>query len=203
MTTIRAQVILKTFTNVPADYASNTWHFSTVSGLTTALASDIVADLAAFYVAISSKLSPVISSTTEVKLFNLDDPVPRQPFEPGWGFTLGGRSAGGIAEEVALVLSSHAALPHTARRRGRVFLGPLGTSAIDNSTSSAWSKVNAATITAVKNAAIALRDSPTAPAWTVYSPTANLASDVTGGWVDDSPDTQRRRGHKASSRNIW
>jgi hypothetical protein len=203
MPTVRAQVIMPSFTNVPADAATNTWHFGIVSGLTDALATDIVADLATFYTSIKLLLSPVLKSPFEVKLFELQDAPPRNPYKPGWGFTLAPLGTAGYAEEVACVLSSHAALPHTARRRGRVYLGPLSVTAVATGSSSAWTSISASAITTIKNAAIALRDSPTAPGWEVYSQADGIGRAVTGGWVDNSPDTQRRRGHDAASRNIW
>lgn len=203
MSIIRAQVILHTFDNLPENFCTNTFHFETVAGLTDPLAGEIVSDLASFYSSLRVWFSPVLNLEVEIKLFNLDDPTPRQPYNPGWSFMSAGWGSGGAPEEVACVMSIHASLPHTARRRGRVYLGPLVTGAVTGGSTTDFAKFSTTFVTAVKDAGDNMVASTSTPVWVVYSPTDDVGRAVTGGFVDNSPDTQRRRGHVATSRQLF
>lgn len=92
------------------------------------------------------------------------------------------------------------------RRRGRIYIGPITTSAI------AGSVVNPTAITAINAAMKGLADQGNEPAgweWCVFSrrgappPAVPTATAVTEGWTDNSMDVQRRRGVKATTRNTW
>lgn len=195
MTVVRAQVIGQYYTLNPQDVFTNTWHFSTVSGLTTALGTEIVSKLAAFYNAIDVYLSPVLTTELQVKLFNLDDPEPRNPFEPGWGFPIvHAANSTGLPEEIAACMSLHAALPHTARRRGRLYLGPLADTTLTKGADSTPAEVNPTFRTAVQGAANTMISSNASTPWVIYSQADGIARNVTGGWIDTAWDIQRRRG---------
>lgn len=92
-----------------------------------------------------------------------------------------------------------------ARKRGRVFIGPL----IQGTTETAGTTARPnATFLGHLNAAMEdLRDKAAllaaGIAWIVYSDTAVAGDAVVGGWVDDAYDTQRRRGPRAASRLVW
>ena len=205
MSTIRAQVIGKTFTALPEHNVTNTFHFTLPAGLTDPLATEIVAKLANFYSTVSSIFSPVLTGQFEVKLFNLDDPPPRNPYHPGWGFNivLPGGGGSGMPEEASICASVHAALPWTGRRRGRLYLGPLNTTVLDAGTASAWARINPSKRTTIANALEALRTATTGGTWVIWSEKDLTPRTITGGWIDDSFDTQRRRGHGTNVRNTW
>jgi hypothetical protein len=102
-----------------------------------------------------------------------------------------------------------------ARRRGRIYLGPL----IQNNTTTSAGRVivSAATTTAITNAATALAgiSGPPDAFWSVFSPTlagpepwsagtlSSAMTQATRGWVDNALDTQRRRGSDPTLRTLW
>jgi hypothetical protein len=106
--------------------------------------------------------------------------------------------------EVAICLSYQAAkisgVPQ-ARRRGRVFIGPLNTSAMGTDGRPATAFINA-----LVGAADALKDPAGAPdwdwsTWSSFDPTVSTVID--NGWVDNEFDTQRRRGRKYTTRTTF
>lgn len=204
MPTIRAQVILRTTSGVSEDFISNTFAFQG-----TAPASDTTAITAAikgFYDGIRSALIPgTINQTGHViKYTNLPGTPPNYPFlETTWALA-GAPSGAELPSECAIVMSfqgSKAAGFPQARRRGRVFLGPLLAS-----TNSAG-RPSAASLTAVATAASAFKTAilaiPSDTQWAVWSPSNGTSVEVTDGWVDNSFDTQRRRGLRTNSRTTW
>jgi hypothetical protein len=119
-----------------------------------------------------------------------------------------------LPTEVAAVLSFHADLTGVqeegaggtrprARRRGRVYIGPLGQSSI---THAAENPLISSTLTGVLaaagNAMRVAADADGLP-WCVWSRTDQVLRPITGGWVDNAPDTQRRRGTDATTRSTW
>lgn len=128
-------------------------------------------------------------------------------------WTLDAAQAGetNLPAEVSIVLSYHALLTDfqqelgvtrpAARRRGRIYLGPLNTLSrvIDGTTNRVG--VSSTARTTIADAATRLLAID--PVWSQWS-RANVSMDnVTGGFVDDAYDTQRRRGEKASTRTTW
>lgn len=204
MVAIRAQVILNRYTSLPEDIVTNTFHFNTAGALTDAIGTEIVAKLSAFYGAIDQHLSPVLLPNVSVKLFDLSAPAPRNPFNPGWGFPIvPGTGNTGLPEEVACVLSLHAALPHTPRRRGRLFLGPMNTNAMFFGGPGNPAEWNAAFRNTLTAAAVALRDAAGNTLWSIWSEADAVNRPVRGGWVDSAADTQRRREMSARARQLW
>lgn len=115
-----------------------------------------------------------------------------------------------LPTEVAAVLSFHGDLTSIAeesggtrpraRRRGRIYIGPLTTDAVaitddDPRLVAAWTTV-------FRQAAIVMHDAAEADGWTwsVWSRAANELYEIVGGWTDNAPDTQRRRGAESTSR---
>jgi hypothetical protein len=144
----------------------------------------------------------ITRSASRMKAYNLGDPIPRVPIaERTW--TLGATaSPTNYPNEVALCLSfqgERISGENQARRRGRVFIGPL----CGNGTSSGGDVVpSATTIAKLTNAAIALAGTAD-PTWCVYSRADDEMVPVVDGWVDNAYDTQRRRGKAAAARTIW
>jgi hypothetical protein len=96
-----------------------------------------------------------------------------------------------------------------ARQRGRIYLGGFATLLAAGSASS-FPAVSSTSRTAIATAATALKTGLFADGWVwvVLSPTnvalnAQNTFTVTGGWIDNAADTQRRRGQKATARTSW
>src|SRR5688572_167309 len=143
MTVIRAQVNLEHDNALPEDRVVNTWHFA-IPGDPTAVEMDAIQTaLVNFYTVVpagstatvASLLSSTLSGKWSIRQYNLGEPEPRVPirvFEPA-DFAPGPDT---LPREVACCLSFRAAVAsgeNAARRRGRVFIGPLraGATVID------------------------------------------------------------------------
>lgn len=136
------------------------------------------------------------------------------PFrEDPWLGPVAAEVATGLPTEVAGVLSFHADLTGIpeesgatrpkARRRGRVFVGPLTTSAITNTDPPYV--LSSSFLLTLREAAVDLLDEADAAGvpWCVWSREDATLRPVVGGWTDNAPDTQRRRGFAATVRTVW
>lgn len=216
MARIRAVVTLPYTTGLPQDVVVNTFHFLTgASPANAAEMTEIVTNVIAFYNSdfgtpgdpvseyICEKVSRVADACT-VELFDIDDPEPRQAVD-SQTFTLGPVAVTGtLPYEVALCASFEAApvsgIPQ-ARRRGRVFIGPLN-GAADNSTNGRPETAFMQALIDAMSGMWALQ-SGSSVTWCVYSRAGDAMAAVTNGWVDNAWDTQRRRGDDASTRLTW
>jgi hypothetical protein len=124
-------------------------------------------------------------------------------------FTLGAAVDGTrLPGEVAVVLSFHSLLTDVpeevgatrpgARHRGRIYFGPLNTASLDASTAT----VEPATNAALRGAALSFMALTTAP-WSQWSRADAVMRTITGGYVDNAFDTQRRRGIAATARTTF
>lgn len=192
---------------LPEDLFVNSWCFRN-DGATdiSAVANNIVPVLDAFYMVGHDTTNPVMSymsntiSEVEYRVYDMGQQPPRvpeirQPVEawaPGSGQTLPFETA---------VCLSFVATRNQPRSRGRLYIGPLKATAVDTAQS-------------VTRPSKALRDSIAAAAENVLGTTENVtwclvsqadaqAKEVTGGWVDDAWDTQRRRGLAPTERVAW
>lgn len=204
MPQIRAQVTLRTASGVAEDFVTNSWAFkgTAPAGDTTG----ITAALAAFYSAIRSAVLPgtIVQNGHEIKYTELPGAKPNYPFLTSVMNLSASPSGAELPSECAIVLSfegSKAAGFPQARRRGRVFLGPVLSSA------NSAGRPSAATITAITTAASAFKTAinalPSDTQWAIWSPSDGNAVEVVSGWVDNSFDTQRRRGIRTNSRTTW
>ena len=204
------------FTGLPEDVVVNTWHFNhDISVPTEGDFANFRDNLAVFYQTIYHQaglgyapwLRPFLNT---LKIYNLEDPEPRPTvYDAAMALTLGtAPTTGTVPPEVAVCLSyqavAMAGVPQ-ARRRGRVFLGGLGTQAIFQGTVSSFPQVPSSQRTTIANAAIALGTSMAADnwVWVVYSRVLGSTANVSNGWIDDEIDTQRRRGRGATTRTLW
>lgn len=113
--------------------------------------------------------------------------------------------------EVAAVASFHATLVGQseevgatrprARRRGRIYLGPLTTGSVQDATA-ASPVLSTALRDAMAFAMAELRDTSLST-WSVWSRADEILRPVVGGWTDNAFDTQRRRGTAATNRAVW
>lgn len=142
-----------------------------------------------------------------VKMYDLDDPLPRAPvysetYTPG-GF--GSGASKNLPSEVALCLSYSAGpasgLP-IARRRGRMYIGPFCEFALGSSGISFDSRPNDDLKMTIVESALELADTAAGNGydWSVFSPTNNEAVSILTCWCNDAWDIQRRRGAAPSSR---
>lgn len=181
----------------------NTFHF-TCTAIDEGTRNAIQASLVDFYEAFDTyKSSRQDWANARLRWFDLSDPEPREPVEDElFGLTSG--TATPVAREIAVCCSFAgdfvSGFP-ASRRRGRVYLGPIGGTCWDSVGLLAPSLVTAV----VTGANLLLSDSNAASdwAWVVYSPTGNTAYPVTSGWVDNAPDIQRRRGTAATTRTAF
>lgn len=220
-TVLLAQMTFAHDSGLAEDVAVNTFHFLH-HGLVDDFDNvrDMVRD---FYDAIpagsaqrvSASMSSALSGAWTLKLYDLTDAMPRVPKATYTG-TLAGLGGGGqnLPSEVALCCSWKAAVSSgeaAARFRGRTFVGPL--SATNALGPSGIARPDATFLTSVVNAGKALVAAGAASVvydFVVYSPTrpgapgsGAKAAVITGGWVDNAFDTQRRRGEKATARTVF
>lgn len=208
------QAVIPMYTGLPTDVITNSWSFHD-SGVGTdfeAAADAINPFVQAFYDSIYDNVPNYLmspSSTWEARWYNRDAPPPRAVYVlplRTTGFTAAGSA---IPTETACVLSFQGVRVSgqvQARRRGRVYLGGLPPASIDQSTSTSYPIFQPTFVNDVVAAAAALRDGLEATPtyrWVVWSTASAGWTEVSDGWVDNSPDTQRRRSVDATLRTTW
>lgn len=184
------------------DFPTNTWWFDDDDGTTLPA---IESALTTFYNAVR----PYYPTTMEQNghtftWYRQSDPQPRAPIrETTWNLSSAPNGAS-LPAEVAMCLSFQApklsGVPQ-ARRRGRIYIGPLGGSIIDGA-----GRPTTGLVDGIRNAGATLAAASIASTtwkWAVFSRVNGTAAEVTSGWVDNAFDTQRRRGIAASSRNTF
>lgn len=216
MSVLLAQITIPNKNGLPEDGSINTLHFGTTGPLVDiAATTSITAAILDFYNtpnAVSTRVANLFSpaadtANAKIKFFRLNDLPPRAPLVTA---PLPIVASAGIAQpgEVAIVGSFQAVQVSgepQARKRNRIYLGPCDTSIIDTD-ASGNPFVSTGMRTAILDGFQRLWTASAAdPDWTwvVYSPTIGLVNGtrlVDNGWVDNSFDTQRRRGLKATVR---
>jgi hypothetical protein len=202
MSVNRVQWIWDNVSGMPEDVSVNT--FTVINSLikNAAEADAFVASLVTFYEQVRPYLSPVLTGTSTVKFYDLADVKPRLPWRV---VTTADISIGGTAlpSEVAYCASFKAAAvsgENQARRRGRVYLGPLAVSAIGAGV--LGDRPNNGFRDAVSVAMQGLLDDSGNAGWqwAIWSTMDSEAYPVTAAWHDNAWDTQRRRGPDATAR---
>lgn len=196
------QMIMNPTSNVGADSSTNTW---SVEAATPADALLFVNNLITFYRALTGLYSGLTNQIGHrYKIYDRADPKPRAPkLEGAWSFTQV-PTGNALPPEVAIVLSFQGLRlsgTNQARRRGRVYLGPVA-----SANNTADGRPTTATTTLIGNTAAALlAASDAAPTWlwTVHSGLLPQDTEITDGWVDNEWDTQRRRGRKPTIRTTY
>ena len=203
MTAVRAQIILKTTDANPENYVTNTLAFDY-----TLSAGNIDATTAAikgFYDAIWPTMIAlqVAQNGHMVKYYALPGTKPNYPQDEQTFNLSAAPSGAGLPSEVALCLSfqgNRVAGQAQARKQGRIYIGPL------RETVNLSGRPGSAFRTTLSNAAAAFGtaiSTNTDGFWGVWSGTNLTVEEITNGWVDDSFDTQRRRGLARTTRTIW
>lgn len=213
MARVQAVVVLPSVTEFPKDNAINTFTFSPFVPDEEAL-DNIAGTLEDFYnevqlsgQSVASYLSSTIVRTTDachIEFWDIDGTPPRTPMHVV-PFTLAGPTVtnNNLPLEVALCSSFRAEYVSgepAARRRGRVYVGPLTTGAL-TSGAGVPGTPSPTFIETVAQATMGLA-SAFSPLH-VWSRTDDMIRRVVAGWVDNEFDTQRRREHDATAREAW
>lgn len=223
---ILAQVRLKSMSGFPRDDVINDFVFNRADDFSAGEADAVQADLEDFYnlnfpatgnpiaFYIGGQMSRA-TNAAEVNYYDLTGHLNGSPHGSPVetrNFTLGAQGGGSnLPEELAAVLSIHGDLTDVperlgdtrpaARRRGRIFIGPLKTIAFGTAAGLERVRILQAVMDSMVQAADHLQNQQ--PSWSVWSRAAAALYEVTGGFVDDAPDTQRRRGQIAGTRTLW
>jgi hypothetical protein len=208
----RAHVIFQGLTNLPEDRWVNNFVFRNdvdnqfvgdpIHVRIRKALSDFynVAPPGAGQVALASFLTPLRSATVTVNVYDLGQPPPRAPKIETFTAQLTGTTTV-LPEEDAVCLSYYATR-NMPRRRGRIYAGPFASHAAQAGPTRA--RVNPNLLNCLKATASRLMTgNGQNVTWTLLSSTDGVTRVITGGWVDDAWDTQRRRGTKALVRETW
>ena len=168
----------------------------------------------AFYLGVHDFLSPTLSGTVTTYKYDISSHLSgSSPAGPPVGsHTLFGPAGTGspLPSECAVALSYHAdysTIPeHEAgarprsRYRGRLYMGPLNTTALDHAATTFRPIVSSGITTAAHDAAATLKATGF---WGVWSRHDSAVRVVMGGWIDDAFDSQRRRGEDHVARTTF
>lgn len=200
-------VTIPALSQVAADQIVNTLHFANAS-LTPDFAV-VKAELMQFYDAWSNYRSSFYAwQQARVKFYNLSDAEPRVAV---YDELLGLNAlvaTNGMPQEVALCVSYQGprqAGQKQARRRGRIFTGPFSVAANNGVAGRPASALRTLMADSAENNLLQITGQA-GWEWVVHSrvaPAASADTIVTDGWVDDSWDTQRRRGNRPSARTVF
>jgi len=224
------KLVVATFENVsgiPRDRTVNTFHFNNVLG--GAPDNSVIAGyVQSFYnddatgvgrSPIAGYISGAVSRAalaSKVQVYDVPavrGPVGSPVFQASW--TLGAKAGADkeMPAEVACCASYHAALTDVpeesgptrpaARKRGRIYLGPLSIRATNNAEGSEPRPADNLVIQTVAQFTGNLMLATHQHQLAVFSRTAWATALVTGGFVDNAFDTQRRRGPKATGRTTF
>lgn len=199
------QIRLQSVTNVSADITMNTWATTQATGPVNY--AQCAAAFADFYEALEDYFSASLTGSAgahEIRAYSLGDPTPRLPvYSTTFQISPGNSS---LPNEVAICTSFRALTMSgdvAARRRGRVFLGPL--SQVASSLQSGFARplplFRDLVASSTESLARDLLDYNAELA--VWSRADNELFPVVAGWVNNEFDTQRSRGPEATARSTW
>lgn len=213
---LKATVVLPYTTNLPRDVSTNTFWFG-YPLIGPDDPEEVAEWLEEFYVepvgtrTVGQFLSGVISRATDacrVEIYDTTRPIPNPPIHthtftlPSGGTTLN------LPNEVAVCASFQApavaGMPQ-ARRRGRIYVGPLKTSVVEGDENDPPRPGGLFVDTLVGACErLAGHEGPSAGnRWIVWSTVNETGAVVTNGWVNNEFDTQRRRQPRESARDVW
>lgn len=214
--TYQAQATIPYFSGLPEDVVTNVWHFDWLGGSapTSTNYGNLQNLIAAFYELVFPESGSItmaawmVPANFRVKIYDLDDTPPRAPVWDGnTPLNVEQAESGTTPTEVSACLSYHGAIvsgTNPARRRGRFYIGGLGATVAAGSPTS-FPMLSSGLSDNLMAAAEHVLDSQGVIdwQWVVWSPTNQASIPVVGGWVDNSFDTQRRRGVQATVRYTW
>jgi hypothetical protein len=202
-----AQVIFKGLTGRPEDVYVNTFYFRDDSAVGTPadVADNLTANLQEFYnvtptgaaglASLATRMpSNVIDDEVEVRVYDLGQPSPRYPITNFFNMT--GQVTSALPSEVAVCLS-YVAGQNQPKQRGRIYVGPLATNVVTVTNGRAVVADNFAMSLLLSYVRLMNKSNASPVLW---SPTDQITKEITGCWVDNAFDTQRRRGEIANTR---
>jgi len=204
----RAQWIWQGISGLPEDRYVNSWAFRNDLPLDdpaariAALLSDFYQDVHAPATSALTAFVPsaMVTATAEVRVYDLGDPAPREPTIIPVGVA-GLSAATPLPGEVATCLS-YVADRNLPRNRGRIYFGPLGAGA-NGTVIGGHLRPSASLLTSLVEGANFLINNTVDLTWVMISQADANAKVITGGWVDNAFDTQRRRGGDPSARTNY
>ena len=202
----RCQVILHTSDNISANYVTNNWCIDTVSVPSGADYTEYTTAFKDFYDDLAGLLAvPIAQNGHEIKYYDLEfSPPPNYPLEIDTFNLASAPVSTPLPSEVAVCLSFQGqkvpGFPQR-RRRGRVYIGILAAAA--NSVGRPSTTLRTTLATAAATLCSNLKAAGNPALLSVWSQVDAAAVEVTDGWIDDSFDTQRRRGVQNSTRTTW
>lgn len=206
---VLAQVQLGYQSGLPSDVSVNTWSFDIADDTEGELA-QVGAFLTTFYQGLDGFWSPALdTAAVSAKIYRRSDPQPRTPIgELVAGTPLISLGDGRMPEEVAACFSFRGAYESgepPARRRGRVYLGPLATECLNSGDAAGRCYIDSTFTEAVEDAYTAAWAELTTAGnvHEVWSSADDAGYPVVAGWVDNAFDTQRRRGSIATARRSF
>lgn len=199
------QVELAMVSNVAKDSIVNTFAVKALSG--SAEYSDINGQVEAFFGRISAHIGPTVQGSGvphRTRVYHLSDPEPRPPVYTG-SFSRNG-SGTALPAEVAVCTSMAAESPagaRPARRRGRMYIGPLNSGVVQ--VVAGYARPSATFQTLLANSTETFVENLAELDWQVciWSRKDDTLFPVVRGWVNDEFDTQRRRGPEVTTRAVW
>lgn len=195
----------------------NTFHFLSSAADPVDDAALAVGRMEDFYQAIEEMLSTELAGTGTVKVYDLVDGTPRSPILTDT-ISFSGSSGEALPNECAMVMSYNAAGGSgtvAARRRGRIYVGPLLATILVGGTGDVFFGATATELMRDSGLALMAANISSSLKWAVFSPTtagpepwssgelASATFEVVAGHVDNAVDTVRSRGLAANARSSW
>jgi hypothetical protein len=220
---ILAVAILPKKSGLPVDAVQNSFAFTSATApITTAEQIAITDAVIAFYNTNGSLAVPVAHwlsesmdtgvSKAKVELYDLTGHLDGSPHGSPIRttlFTLAAVGAGSLPDEMSVCLSYHSdfgtdveeagVTRPKARDRGRIYVGPLAGNVTSQDATTKEVFVTPNVRTTLLDGAAALIAAT--PSWCVWSRASAALKPVTGAFVDNAFDVQRRRGQKATVRD--
>jgi hypothetical protein len=211
-----AQVVLKAKSGIPKDNSVNRFYFRNENVGAAAVEPDTVAGQIAdhlrdFYKETHAQTAAgirtfmagqVLNDTVEIRVYDMGTP-PGQRFPILLERNIGPLGTGTVLPEEVAACITWVAGANRPRSRGRTYIGPLANTAL--TVENGRTKITTGFRTSMAHAANFLQkrshlDPTQGVRLHLWSPSDGVMKEVSGGWVDDAFDTQRRRGPEPTSR---
>jgi len=203
MATYRHQFTIHTVDAIPKNFVTNTLFSFAANDAEAQLNVD---DFVVMFRAFSGLYSSYVAQNNhDVKTYDMADPEPRVAhLATTWNFS-SVPSGGPLPPELAICLSFQAVKASglsQARRRGRIYLGPINVTQNDTG-----GRPHTSARTTIATAALACKNAIIANGpgtrWAVWSQIDHLGSAINDGWIDNDWDVQRRRELGPTQRTVW